>query len=187
MKLLKKVFNYIVNQDYTIRDAKLLLKLRIKIYKNKNKGIIKKIYRKLLLLKYKKICYKNNSLISISTYFKEEGNVSLPHGLCGIFISGGAKIGKNCTIFQQVTIGSNTLKDSKNAGIPIIGDNVYIGAGAKIIGNVKVGNNVRIGANAIVIKDIPDNATVILKGSETIYHDETRNNDFVDLNNFKKK
>ena len=53
-----------------------------------------------------------------------------------------AKIGKNCTIFHQVTIGSNTLEGSKHYGAPTIGDNCFIGAGAKIIGKVKVGDNV---------------------------------------------
>ena len=62
-----------------------------------------------------------------------------------------------------MTIGSNTLEDTKKYGSPEIGDNCYIGAGAKIIGNVKIGNNVRIGANAIVTTDIPDNSTVVLE------------------------
>ncbi len=57
-----------------------------------------------------------------------------PHGMHGIFISGGTKIGKNCVIFQHVTIGSNTIRDSKGYGTPEIGNNVYIGAGAKIMG-----------------------------------------------------
>ena len=45
---------------------------------------------------------------------------------------------------------------------PIIGDNVFIGAGAKIIGNVKIGNNVKIGAGSVVVEDIPDNCTVVM-------------------------
>ena len=63
-------------------------------------------------------------------------------------------IGENCWINQQVTIGFKNLKS------PIIGDNVTIGCGAKVLGNVKVGNNVTIGANAVVIKDVPDNCVV---------------------------
>ena len=58
------------------------------------------------------------------------------------------------TISHQVTIGR-----SKNL-VPVIGDNVYIGPGAKIFGGIRVGNNVRIGANCIVFQDIPDNAVV---------------------------
>ena len=86
----------------------------------------------------------------------------------GIFISGGAKIGRNCVIFQQVTIGSNTLVDSKGLGAPQIGDSCYIGAGAKIIGNVKVGNNVRIAANAMVYQDVADNCVVVSGKQEII-------------------
>lgn len=79
----------------------------------------------------------------------------LPHFLNGIIVSYGAKIGKNCTIFQQVTIGQNSK------GHPIIGDNVFIGAGARIIGKVTIGDNVKIGANAVVINDIPSNCTAV--------------------------
>lgn len=85
----------------------------------------------------------------------------LPHGFSGIFISNAAKIGKNCVIFHQVTIGSNTLAGSKGAGSPTIGDNCYIGAGAKIIGGIRLGNNVRVGANCTVFQDIPDNSVVV--------------------------
>lgn len=51
---------------------------------------------------------------------------------------------------------------------PTIGRNCYIGAGAKIIGNVVVGNNVRIGANAIVVNDVPDNCTVVMNKPRVI-------------------
>lgn len=82
---------------------------------------------------------------------------NFPHGLYGIIVSHNAHIGRNVTIFHQVTIGEG--KD----GAPIIGDNCLIGAGAKIVGNIKIGNNVKIGANCIVVEDVPDNATVVLE------------------------
>lgn len=81
----------------------------------------------------------------------------LPHGLRGIYISHNVSIGKNCTIFHQVTIG-----EGKN-GAPKIGDNCYIGAGAKIVGKIKIGNNVKIGAGCVVVDDIPDNTTVVMQ------------------------
>lgn len=101
-----------------------------------------------------------------------------PHGLYGIFISNKAHIGKNAVIFQQVTIGSNSLSDSKRQGSPTIGDNVYIGAGAKIIGNCKIGNNCRIGANCIVTKDVPANCVCVNRGLEIIQKDEIMDNRF---------
>lgn len=70
-----------------------------------------------------------------------------------------AKIGKHCRISQQVTVGH--IGGFKGGGVPTLGDNVYIGAGAKILGDIKIGNNVKIGANAVVISDVPDNATAV--------------------------
>jgi len=89
------------------------------------------------------------------------GEPCFPHGYYGVFISGGAKIGRNVVIFQHVTIGSNALYNNKNTGSPTIGDNVYIGAGAKIIGNIIIGDNCRVGANAVVYEDmLPDSVAV---------------------------
>lgn len=67
-------------------------------------------------------------------------------------------IGENCIIFQNVTIGTN----GSSIG-PTIGNNVFFGAGCSVLGNIKIGNNVKIGANAVVVKDVPDNCTVISK------------------------
>ena len=69
------------------------------------------------LYKCKKINRKVNSGIPVSAEINE---FVVPHGLSGIYISKGAKIGNNCVIFHQVTIGSNTLKDSKKLGVPVI-------------------------------------------------------------------
>lgn len=110
-----------------------------------------------------------------------------PHGLTGIFISSGASIGSGCTIFHQVTIGSNTLPDSPNRGVPIVGNNVYIGCGAKIIGNVRIGDNVRIGANCVVTKDIPANSTVVLSSPRLIEHHKIKENKFVPFGDYKCK
>ncbi len=83
----------------------------------------------------------------------------LPHGLNGIIISPDAHIGKNCTIFHQVTIGNDY---SKLENAPVIGDHVSIFPGAKIVGKVHVGNNCKIGANAVVVKDVPENSLVLV-------------------------
>ena len=105
-----------------------------------------------------------------------------PHGLFGIFISNSAHIGKNAVIFHQVTIGSNTIVGGNN-GAPTIGDNVYIGCGAKVIGNVNIGNNVRIGANCIVVKDVPCNSVAVTKGTVIIQKEMELDNTFV-ANNY---
>lgn len=75
----------------------------------------------------------------------------------GIYII--AQMGKHCRISQQVTIGH--IGGFKGGGCPILGDNVYVGAGAKVLGDIKIGNNVKIGANAVVIRDVPDNAIAV--------------------------
>lgn len=77
---------------------------------------------------------------------------------------GGATIGRNVTIFHQVTIGRSRGK------APVIGDNVFIGPGAKIFGGIRVGNNVKIGANCVVFQDVPDNSTVVLDKPRIIEH-----------------
>jgi serine O-acetyltransferase len=64
-------------------------------------------------------------------------------------------IGENCTIYQQVTIGK------VEEGLPTIGNNVKIYAGAKILGRVRIGDNASIGANSVVLKDVPPNVTVL--------------------------
>lgn len=96
----------------------------------------------------------------------------------GVFISHGAVIGENCTIFHQVTIGSKTLRDSRRFGSPVIGNNVYIGAGAKIIGHCIIGNHVRIGAGCVVTVDIPDDVTVVMEKPRIIVSAEKRDNSF---------
>lgn len=90
-------------------------------------------------------------------------NLDIPTLGEGFFIQHGystiisaEKIGKNCWVNQQVTIGY-----SNNTDRPTLGDNVHITAGAKVIGKVKVGDNSIIGANAVVVKDVPPNCTVV--------------------------
>lgn len=69
------------------------------------------------------------------------------------------KIGLNCTILPGVVIGNKHLNSDDDWAI--IGNNCYIGLGAKIFGKVTIGDNVTIGANAVVTKDIPSNTTVV--------------------------
>lgn len=98
------------------------------------------------------ICPKLSTLI-INVDRIGEG-FAISHGFATAV--GARSIGKNCTVFQQVTIGAAT-----QYGTPTILDNVTIYAGAIIIGNVTIGNNVVIGANATVYTNVPDNCTVL--------------------------
>ncbi|QFS43120.1 cysE, serine O-acetyltransferase [Nostoc sphaeroides CCNUC1] len=77
----------------------------------------------------------------------------IQHGFSTIILA--ESIGENCSISQQVTIGYNTK------GLPIIGNNVSIGAGAKVIGKVTIDDNVKVGANAVVVKNVPKNCVVV--------------------------
>lgn len=92
----------------------------------------------------------------------QPGNVIGPGVFMGhpflIIINLRCRIGRNCTIAHDVTIGSKP--GGGKAGCPVIGDNVFIGPGAKVIGGITVGNHVVIGANAVVVDDVPDGAIV---------------------------
>jgi serine O-acetyltransferase len=76
----------------------------------------------------------------------------------GIVISGYTRFGDNCRIRNGVTVG---LKNTDRPVAPVIGNNVDIGAGAKILGPIRIGDNVLIGANAVVIRDVPDNSIAV--------------------------
>jgi serine O-acetyltransferase len=130
------------------------IKTRINLLKDK---LPRKIFIKIYYSYLSKYC----CYIGYTAIFDDEP--ILPHGFFGIFISRHAKIGKNCVIFPNVIIGSNTIPDSKRKGSPTIGNNVYIGAGASIIGNVSIGDNCRIGSNCTITRDIPENSLVIME------------------------
>lgn len=95
-----------------------------------------------------------NSVVYSST--KIGINCNFAYGGIAVVVHPKTIIGNNVTISQCVTIGGR----SGHKDLPIIGDNVYIGAGAKVLGPIKIGNNVIIGANAVVISNIPDNSVV---------------------------
>ena len=71
------------------------------------------------------------------------------------------------------------LKGSSRIGAPSVSDNVYIGCGAKLRGDISIGENARIGANAIVVKDVPANSVTVTKGTETIIRNETLDNEWI--------
>ena len=93
-----------------------------------------------------------------------------------IFVAGKVKMGEMCNLSQGVTVGWGGRKNTK--GCPTLGDRVYIGAGAKVLGKITVGSNVAIGANAVVTKDVPDNAVVVGIPARVINYNGSK--DFID-------
>ncbi len=92
-------------------------------------------------------------------------NLFIDHGM-GVVIGETSEVGDNVTIYHNVTLGGSSPSiDSERQRHekrhPTIGNDVVIGSGAQIIGPIKVGNNSRIAANAVVVKDVPENATMV--------------------------
>ena len=96
--------------------------------------------------------------IEIHPAAKIGGGFFIDHGF-GVVIGETAEIGENVTLFQGVTLGGTGKESGKRH--PTVGDNVVIGAGAKVLGGITIGNNVYIGANAVVLKPVPDDCTVV--------------------------
>ena len=82
----------------------------------------------------------------------------IDHGM-GIVIGETSEIGDDCSIYHGVTLGGTTWQKGKRH--PTLKDGVIIGAGAKVLGPITLGANARIGSNAVVVKDVPDDATVV--------------------------
>lgn len=133
-------FKYTVILRYiqTLQKSKLLLPL-------------------VLLLKIKLVLMQHKYGIQIPWYTKIGKGFYIGH-FGEIVVNGGSIIGENVNISQGVTIGQ--VNRGKYQGVPTIGNGVYIGPGAKVIGKISIGSNVAIGANAVVTTDVPDNACV---------------------------
>ncbi len=82
----------------------------------------------------------------------------IDHGM-GVVIGETAEIGDNCIIYHQVTLGGTGKEKVKRH--PTIGNNVMIGCGSKVLGNINIGDHVKIGSNSVVLKNIPPNTTVV--------------------------
>ncbi|MDN5871128.1 MAG: serine O-acetyltransferase [Nitrococcus sp.] len=82
----------------------------------------------------------------------------IDHGM-GVVIGETAEIGDDCTLYHGVTLGGTTWEKGKRH--PTLGNDVIVGAGAKILGPIHVGNHARIGSNAVVVKDVPEGATMV--------------------------
>jgi serine O-acetyltransferase len=97
----------------------------------------------------------------------------------GVVIGETAEVGDNVTLLQGVTLGGTSDKREKRH--PTLGDNVTVGAGAKIIGAFRIGDNSRIGAGSVVVREVPPNAVVVGVPGRVTYKDGQRV-EGVDLN-----
>lgn len=91
----------------------------------------------------------------------------IDHGM-GVVIGETAEVGDNVTLYQGVTLGGTGKEKGKRH--PTIGNNVFIGSGAKILGSIKVGDNVKIGAGSVVTKPVPNDSTVVGVPGRVVVH-----------------
>ena len=124
-----------------------------------------KLQPKLLRCVLDPLYWIGNTLIRIAWGIDVPRDAKIGPGLYighfgGIIISSAAVIGRGCNLSQAVTVG--LAGEGERGGVPTIGDEVYLGPGARLFGKITVGNNVKIGANAVIYKDVPDNAVVVL-------------------------
>ena len=122
-------------------------------------GVRPAILRKALSLVYK-ILFK---LVQILTGIElpceaDVGRNFVIDHFGGVIVSGYAKFGDNCRIRNGCVVG---LRRVEEKAAPVIGNNVDIGTGAKLLGPIRIGNNVLIGANAVVMQDVPDNSIAV--------------------------
>ena len=134
--------------------SRIVVKFLGGIWRVKNRAQKSRFYTTI----YNYYQFEHGSSIAILSSFESEP--LFPRGMKQIVISNDVKIGKNCVIYQQVTIDNELLPNKYSNVAPIIGDNCYIYPGARIIGNVTIGDNVIVSSNAVITKDISSNSHV---------------------------
>jgi serine O-acetyltransferase len=103
----------------------------------------------------------------------------IDHGM-GVVIGETAEVGRNVTLYQGVSLAGTSLKREKRH--PTLGDNVVVGAGAKIIGGFTIGENSRIGAGSVVVREVPSNSVVVGVPGRVTHKDGQRVTEGIDLN-----
>ena len=142
---------------YSILDQNWIFYRRLRLveyYKNKSKNFFENIYFQILRYRFKKVSIRLGFSIPANTCGK--GLAVLHYG--SIVINANARLGKNCMIHSCVNIGAN----GGSSKAPQIGDNVFIGPGAKIFGDISIADNVSIGANAVVNKSINERNAIVV-------------------------
>jgi len=134
-------------------SCKLLLAVRRYQYWHNRGGFLPRLISKFIALRHRFWTVVTGAEIPLNCDIG--GGLLIPHPN-GIVIHPGAKIGVNCLIFQQVTIGTR-----HGPGEPVIGGHVDVGAGARILGRIRIGAHAKIGANAVVLCNVPEGAAAV--------------------------
>ena len=168
MNFIKEQLRVIMNNDPAIKR-----KFEIVLYPSFKAMIYYKISHFLYLKKHLLLARwiseraKRKTGIEIHPGAKLSNSVFIDHG-SSVVIGETAIVGENVVMFHGVTLGGTGKETGKRH--PTVGNNVFIGSGAKILGNIIIGNNVKIGANAVVLNDVPSNATVVGVPSHIVKH-----------------
>lgn len=128
-----------------------ILMRKTEYWVNTAKTPLQKLVAQWYRLRYHRFCVKMGFHVPLNIF--EEGLAIAHYG--ALVVNSKAKVGKNCRIHAMVVIGATNGEPAA----PQIGDNVYIGAGAKIVGDIRIADNVAIGANAVVVKSIDEPGT----------------------------
>lgn len=161
------MFEFIKEQIRVIkkRDPAIKSNLEVILYPSFKAILYHKLSRWLFIRRHyflaRYLCEraKRKTGIEIHPGAKIGKGLFIDHGF-GVVIGETAVVGNNVTMFHGVTLGG-TGNEKKVKRHPTIEDNVFIGSGAKILGNITIGNNSKIGAGAVILNDVPSNVTVV--------------------------
>ena len=157
---IKKDIEYIMENDPAARTKLEVFLLYPSIHARLAHMISHFLYKKNLLFLARLISQIARFLTAIEIHPGATlgAGILIDHGM-GVVIGETAELGDRITIYHGTTLGGTGKEKGKRH--PTVGDNVVIGAGSKVLGNIKIGSNSKIGANSVVINDVPEGATVV--------------------------
>lgn len=171
MNFIKEEINTILKNDpsiHSIIEVFLYPSFKVKLYYKISHFLYKR--KRFLIARLISEKAKRKTGIEIHPGATIGKNLFIDHGI-GVVIGETCVIGDNVTLFHGVTLGGTGKEKGKRH--PTIGNNVFIGSGAKILGNIMIGNNVKIGANSVILESVPDNVTVVGIPGKIIKHHTT--------------
>ena len=157
---IKKDIEYIMENDPAARTKLEVFLLYPSIHARLAHMISHFLYKKNLLFLARLISQIARVLTGIEIHPGATlgAGILIDHGM-GVVIGETAELGDRITIYHGTTLGGTGKEKGKRR--PTVGDNVVIGAGSKVLGNIRIGSNSKIGANSVVLDDVPEGATVV--------------------------